>query len=240
MVLAAVTRGKAASFLSGTGTRVPREDLVTSAIFGPLHYLPEPGRALDALLGPSPGGSPWTSATSLRIDFWPRFKGGEPDVVIEARADRLLARILVEVKWGAGLQPVQIDRYLQALSDAGRPADVAILLGAEDHHDTGARGDGRGAAPRTWRDAARGLRDFVRRDGARRTPEARWAEDVQLFLQRDMRGRIFGDFRHLDLEGPAPETVNWTFRLPRRAPFHDLEAVDVLPRLFAAREPKNA
>lgn len=240
MVLAAVARGKASSFLSGTGTRMPREDLITSAIFGPLPYLPDPARALDALLGAPSDGSLWAGATSLRMDFWPRIMGNEPDIVIEARTDRLLARVLVEVKWGAGLQTAQIDRYLDALSAAGRPANVTILLGAEDHHDTGARGDGRGATPRTWRDAARGLRDLIRTDGSRRSPEALWARDVHLFLQRDMRGRIFGDFRHLGLEGPAPDTFDWTFRSPRRAPFRALEAVEVLPRQFTAWEPGNA
>ncbi len=99
-MLEAVARRKVrfARVLEGV-PRQPREDLVTSAIFGNLRLLDHPGAAIDALLGGPPSGlRSWANAEAIDInlELWKRCPdGSEPDVVL---TDNRSDMTLVEVK----------------------------------------------------------------------------------------------------------------------------------------------
>ncbi|MEI4488983.1 hypothetical protein V8J36_22620 [Frigidibacter sp. MR17.14] len=124
--------------------RNPREDLVTSSLFGVLPFLTPAARqeALSVLCGhPLP--------SDAKIYLWPFFVGNgessEPDVVLEFTHEGRAAYWIVEVKWGAPLGADQCAREIRTLS-FGRcrrggvppgPRKVLgyTLLGAERHHE---------------------------------------------------------------------------------------------------------
>lgn len=123
--------------------RNPREDLVTSSLFGMLRLLTPDARqvALSVLCDhPLP--------SDAKIYLWPFFVGkgesSEPDVVLEFVEGGLPAFWIIEVKWGAPLGVDQCAREIRTvvrgLCNRGdvpageRKVLGYTLLGAEPHH----------------------------------------------------------------------------------------------------------
>ena len=122
----------------------PREDLVTSALFGTIRFLTLAGqaKALTALLGED------VESSALQdIYLWPRLQSdreeSEPDVVIRFQGDSYW---VVEVKWGAPLNDDQVGREIRSvqeghclkdmLPDRQRNVIGYTLLGMLDRHRT--------------------------------------------------------------------------------------------------------
>lgn len=104
---------KLTALIHGAVGRVPREDVLTAAVFGSLSYV-EPTMALRmlrvlfgemCLIVERP--------SNIAIDLWPKFhdlSGAwiEPDVIIDIVAgEKSIARLIVEAKWNAPLGPRQ-------------------------------------------------------------------------------------------------------------------------------------
>lgn len=123
--------------------RNPREDLVTSSLFGVLRLLTPTARqaALSVLCDhPLP--------SDANIYLWPFFVGkgesSEPDVVLEFMQDGQRAFWIVEVKWGAPLGADQCAREIRTvargrcrrggLPEGERKVLGYTLLGAEPKH----------------------------------------------------------------------------------------------------------
>ena len=134
-MLEAIARGKAsmARLMGGAG-RQPREDMVTSALFGPLRMMtpPERARALSVLLDVGLG-----DATTVEVKlWWPAERGRQADVLIEAKRRGNAIRVLVEVKWGAPLSENQLVNYVELVRKRrGCPPDHVVLLGFAPHHE---------------------------------------------------------------------------------------------------------
>lgn len=180
-----------ARIIQGVG-RQPREDLVTSALFGSIEFLPlvTQHEAAGALLGKSlPPGSV--------IQLWPVFRGGsfrvEPDVIILSGNDLHV----IEVKWGAHLGADQLARQLNLVSNgvcvrgdmkpAPRRITSLTVLGHERHHEEDIKetGDSR-VTGRTWRDVAEALLMLRSDDPAL----AAWARAAGHFLSETPKARI--------------------------------------------------
>lgn len=124
--------------------RNPREDLVTSSLFGSLRLLTPEARkaALSVLCNHS-------LPSDATIYLWPFFVGkgenSEPDVVLEFMQDGRRAFWIVEVKWGAPLGADQSAREIRTVRSGrcrrgGVPAGNRnvlgyTLLGAEPQHE---------------------------------------------------------------------------------------------------------
>lgn len=123
--------------------RNPREDLVTSSLFGMLRLLtPESRQAALSVLCDHP------LPSDAKIYLWPFFVGesenSEPDVVLEFMKDGQRAFWIVEVKWGAPLGADQCAREIRTVARGrcrrgGVPAGERrvlgyTLLGAEAQH----------------------------------------------------------------------------------------------------------
>lgn len=227
-MLEAVARGKTKpDRLTGGFGRQPREDVITSAIFGPLRLISDPWLALDALLGRPQPEQAWTGASSLSIDLWRRFGTQEPDVILTASfPDRAPLRVLVEVKWGADLGARQLPRYIEAMAEASMAPDRIVLLGCEPKHRPVLEEEGLGAEPRTWRDAARDLRRLRGGSGA----PSLWADAVFSFLQRTEKGHLFSGFSAQDCV--VPDRVLWDIGHRSARPFVD-GTIPVEPIIFA-------
>lgn len=212
-MLEAVARGKArVERLTGGDRSERREDLVTSAVFGPLMMLPSAGRGLQAMLG-----VPLAEAESVDIALWPRF-GKEPDVVITARfSDSWSVCVLVEVKWGAPLGSEQIENYVELLTAHGQAPGHVVLLGYEPHHENALPDAetkiGRSVVRRSWRDVTRVLQRIADpRDGV-----GIWAGQVGRFLQRTEKGHLFSGFGHLGIR--LPQAVRLSYQTAGAAPW---------------------
>ncbi|MGH2342453.1 hypothetical protein ACRC7T_13340 [Segnochrobactraceae bacterium EtOH-i3] len=151
-MLHAINAGKASleKVLGEEAVRHPREDLITSALFGTLDFLTPAARrtALRLLTG-------WNGNGEPEIYLWPQFKIDghrvEPDVLVLERTAEAAQRFwIVEVKWGAPLGDEQISREIRAvrngfplrrlptsLPSKNRTVSGYTLLGAEKSH-TGA------------------------------------------------------------------------------------------------------
>lgn len=123
--------------------RNPREDLVTSSLFGMLRLLtPEARQAALSVLSDHP------MPSDAKIYLWPFFVGknenSEPDVVLEFMKDGRRAFWIVEVKWGAPLGADQCAREIRTVARGsclrgGVPVGERkvlgyTLLGAEPQH----------------------------------------------------------------------------------------------------------
>lgn len=123
--------------------RNPREDLVTSSLFGMLRLLsPNSRRAALSIL------CDYAIPSDATIYLWPFFVGkdetSEPDVVLEFMQDGRPAFWIVEVKWGAPLGRDQCAREIRTVNlgrcrRGGVPENERsvlgyTLLGAESHH----------------------------------------------------------------------------------------------------------
>lgn len=102
------SQAKARKFFSNHG-RQPREDIVTSCVFGPLAYMP-PEQAGAFLSWIIPERVELQGAKVEKVHFWPKSirresedKQREPDVIVEMKgADGRALDLLVEVKWAGG------------------------------------------------------------------------------------------------------------------------------------------
>lgn len=201
-----------ARIIHGVG-RQPREDLVTSALFGSIEFLPleVQHEAAGALLG-----KPLLPASVIQL--WPVFRSGssrvEPDVIILSGNDLHL----IEVKWGAHLGADQLERQLNLVSKGvcvhgdmkPAPRRIASLtvLGHEPHHDGDIKraGDSR-VTGRTWREVAAALL-MLRTDDPALTA---WARAAAHFLSATPKARIVRQLPELEQVpsgsfrfGPAP------------------------------------
>lgn len=136
-------KARLSSIIDGVGKQ-PREDLITSSLFGTLRFLTPEARAmaLKELCGHQFDGD-------VRIYLWPFFQGNgenaEPDVVLEAVVEGRQAYWIVEVKWGAGLGEDQAAREIRTVESGrcrrgGLPQGLRqvigyTLLGAEKKHE---------------------------------------------------------------------------------------------------------
>ena len=210
-MLEAIARGKAsmARLTGGSGPQ-PREDMVTSALFGPLRMMapPDRARALSALLD-----VPLGYATEVEVElWWPRGRGRQADVLIEASRAGAAIRVLVEVKWGAPLSKNQLVHYAELIRTRyRRPPDHIVLLGYEPHHEvpveTQERTLGREVVRRGWREAARALRCEARRETGRGGAVEIWADQVFRFLQRTEKGHLFVGFEGLRIRNSDRGTI---------------------------------
>jgi hypothetical protein len=123
--------------------RNPREDLITSSLFGMLRLLTPDARqaGLSVLCN-------YPLPSDAKIYLWPFFVGSgensEPDVVLEFMTDGARAYWIVEVKWGAPLGADQCAREIRTVArgrcrrggvPAGRRKVLGYtLLGAEPQH----------------------------------------------------------------------------------------------------------
>lgn len=97
-MLLAITRKKAESFLKRDSAKVPREDIMTDAVFGGLRYFDgiQAGTALHWLM---PDVVPTGSEVS-EVRLWPKRESVEPDVVIDLISSVGEGfRVIIEAKW---------------------------------------------------------------------------------------------------------------------------------------------
>lgn len=188
----------------------PREDLITSALFGTIKFLTPSGRseALRALTGKA-------LHAQLDIFLWPCFKFmdslAEPDVVLRARAKDGPVFWIVEVKWGAPLGPDQVGREISALahgicrrgglSEGPRKIVGYTLLGAEAKHtvvmDKAVKQFRElEVVSLAWPVVAERLRQVERHNTA--DPGlAAWAEAAGAFLRTTSKGSVLGNWPEL-------------------------------------------
>jgi len=121
----------------------PREDLVTSTLFGSMRFLSSESRrlAIEKLTGKKPEGE-------VDIYLWPYLRrvgeNAEPDVVLRIKDGERFEYWIVEVKWGAGLGKDQVGREIRTVCDGecrrgglpGGPRSVSgyTLIGALERH----------------------------------------------------------------------------------------------------------
>lgn len=210
----------------------PREDLITSTLFGSLEFMTDVSRAeaLKALLGLELG-------PASRMTMWPKFYHGsqrvEPDLVI---VDGQECHI-VEVKWGAHVGIRQLERQLDAvgtwdchkdrdlLGSGPRKVKSLTILGFERHHAAQVAacvGDAGPIRQRTWQEVARDMWELKL---GSTDALAAWAQQVHQFLTDTPKARTmtgwpdlvpvepghlkFNAIRPMDLV-PVPATA-WTF-----------------------------
>lgn len=210
--------------IDGVGKQ-PREDLITSALFGTVNFLSVSARelALKALVGFKSGGS-------TKIILWPYFSGdgenSEPDVVLRTVTGGAVEYWVVEVKWGAGLGDDQVGREVRTVQRGkcrreelpgedppagGRKVIGYTLVGAEAKH--------RPAMDQARQQLSPGLSvhefawpaitDRLERLAKKNANDAglvAWAQTAKLFLNGTPQGRLLG---------PWPAVV-----APMRASFH--------------------
>lgn len=187
-------------------SKQPREDLITSTLFGPLDFMPRESRpkALRALLGLELG-------DASKMVLWPRFYRGsrrvEPDILI---IDDQHWHI-VEVKWGAHLGVGQLERQLdavakwdcrrQGLGSAPRNVETITILGFERHHApqvAACVGNPVPVRPRTWQEVAR---DMWQLKIDSRDALASWAQQVHQFLTNTPKARTMTGWPELVATG---------------------------------------
>lgn len=211
--------------IDGVGKQ-PRENLITSALFGTIQFLSAPAQslALKALIGQElPDGA--------EIFLWPYLRhpeeNAEPDVVLRIRTDDGPAYWIVEVKWGAPLGDEQVGREVRTLRDGecrrgGLPAENRnvigyTLLGAEMKH-TEAMQVAEGAFPALkfhsakWPDVTTRLNRLSTEsnDDPGLTSWARTAED---FLRGTPRGNVLGPWSP-DIMMPQDASFTFTPKNP--------------------------
>lgn len=203
--------------IDGLGKQ-PREDLVTSALFGTVRFLTAEGqkRALEALLGATISGP-------VDIYLWPYLRGeeeiAEPDVVIRSIDDSYW---IVEVKWGADLGENQVEREIRSVHQGecrrgglpkGRRKVVGYtLLGALDKHapavDDARRemGDALSLNSMPWTAVTERLRELVKKN-ADDPGLVAWAKLAATFLGGEPEGRVLGEWPTLKM----PQSCRFLF-----------------------------
>ncbi len=199
--------------IDGLGKQ-PREDLVTSALFGTLRFLTPEGQeiALEALVGAKIPGP-------VEIHLWPYFRGNgensEPDVVIKFGEDSYW---IVEVKWGAGLGADQVGREIRTvragecrrggLPEANRKVVGYTLLGALDKHMLamdGARPEvafGVTTFALRWLDVTERLR-VLAKSNTDDLGLLAWSQLAAAFFGGEPEGKVLGDWPALQMPSPC-------------------------------------
>lgn len=203
--------------IDGLGKQ-PREDLVTSSLFGSLRFLTPSGQetAIEALVGIKIAGP-------VEIYLWPFLRGdgenSEPDVVIRCAAGSYW---IVEVKWGAGLGEDQAGREIRTvrdgecrrggLPDGPRAVTGYTLIGAlERHAQEMERVRSEFAHSLTivdfrWTDVTERLRNLVR-NAAHDPGLVAWAKLTATFLDGQPEGMVLGEWPSLLM----PDTCTFAF-----------------------------
>ncbi|WP_157020540.1 hypothetical protein [Paracoccus sp. 228] len=190
----------------------PREDLITSTVFGALDFMDVRSRAaaLKALLQ-------LELSSTARMILWPRFyregqrQRVEPDVVICDGQDCHI----IEVKWGAYLGAGQLERQIGAVSNwvyrseehrqligrAPRRVKTLTVLGFEKHHAVQvaacAEHDTQ-VLSRTWQAVAKDMLALKQQpDG----PLTAWSQQVHQFLTNTPKARTMQGWPALDSPG---------------------------------------
>ena len=213
--------------IDGVGKQ-PREDLITSALFGTIQFLSPPARrlALQALLGGELGGD-------AEIYLWPYLKhsgeNAEPDVVLRVNTDKGLGYWIVEVKWGAPLGDEQIGREIRTLGDGecrrgGMPFERNrnvvgyTLLGAEPKHaasmQTAQEQFNDLIHSETWRKVTERLRKLASQSNDDPGLKA-WAGTAEDFLRGTPKGSVLDQWSDLIM----PAGSEFTFAASRQFNF---------------------
>lgn len=216
----AIAAGKANVRQIVDGPKQPREDLVTSALFGTMEFLTASGRcrALETVVN-------WTGTNNPDVHLWPRFARGsgwvEPDVVISHLHGGKRLFLLVEVKWGATLGPKQALSEIKGVQSANclrgaaalrfappRELTGYVLLGKEPHHEPGLVDLGAWAGPVhavPWHEVTARLRCLIAL--ANRSPTdhglLRWAIAAESFLAATSKGRRLSRWQNMETVGAA-------------------------------------
>jgi hypothetical protein len=193
----------------GAGRRVPIEDIVTSAVFGPLDFFAPQERmaVLQRLLKQLNISCPgWMEVPKLLL--WPQHANVprdlrrsyvEPDLVI---SDQAGSALIVEVKWGAPLGARELASQWLSLSHASRRTSVHLLLVLEpNQYGLSVKSDVTLVASRSgtkwplfvisWRQAADAFR-AIGADPDLGPGTRRWADGVHAFLRREDPGALVG------------------------------------------------
>lgn len=229
--------------IDGLGKQ-PREDLVTSALFGTVRFLTPTGqkRALEALIGATISGP-------VDIYLWPYLRGekenAEPDVVIRSIDGSYW---IVEVKWGADLGENQVVREIRSvqqgecrrggLPKGSRKVIGYTLLGALDKH-TPAVDDARlemGHAfslySLSWTAVTEKLRELVKKS-ADDPGLVAWAKLAATFLGGEPEGRVLGEWPVLKM----PQSCKFLFS--EEESFPTTSSVPLLRHAGSASTRKN-
>ncbi|MGR3271719.1 hypothetical protein [Thalassococcus profundi] len=209
--------------IDGLGKQ-PREDLVTSALFGAIRFLTPKGqvKAINALLGID---SPFVQEVSnpIEIYLWPYLRGkgenSEPDVVIRFSDGSYW---IVEVKWGAGLGEDQIGREIRTvqrgecrrggLPEGSRNVVGYTLLGALEKHGPAMDGARRmweqclslSALP--WTAVTEKLRELAR-NASDDSGLVAWSRLAAAFLGGEPEGKALGEWPVLQM----PQSFTFSF-----------------------------
>jgi hypothetical protein len=190
-MLIAVAKKKAKMSKLTGARKEPREDLVTSAIFGSLQLLPseEQAIAIADIFENKPDAD-----RKFEFIYWPTWDGCEPDVVIEVgNGGKLETIIVIEVKWGANLGQDQLERQKVASEEKYPGASRRyFLLGAEPKHDVGKTG----FLPISWRYVTERLQNRLDESSSQGGPLGLWRKQVLEFLHQTDKGRIFAGFKN--------------------------------------------
>lgn len=234
-MLHAVNQRKAKlSAFRGPGSRVPLEDMVTSTVWGSLSFLhtQERSKVLSMLL--TGLGLPTLADNSQHLHFWPkrdlssegfRTRYVEPDLVVTDSAGGM---VIVEVKWGAPLGPLELSSQWLSVDSKQRAKARHLLLVTEPaKYDEGVAycrsaliSAGISEWPivvRSWRTLAELCRRLSLDDyfdsGARA-----WARQVHAFLKReDPDGMLGWDdlaLRRLDPFDWSVRSPAWKYEIP--------------------------
>lgn len=221
-------KAQLSSIIDGVGKQ-PREDLITSALFGTLRFLTPQARtlALQELCDhPFEG--------DVRIYLWPYFQGegenAEPDVVLEGTIGGRQVYWIVEVKWGAGLGDDQAAREIRTvesghcrrggLSAGPRHVIGYTLLGSEKKHERAIKElrlsyvQTPAIKDRTWKNMSDQLRRIA--DTASDAGLIAWAKLAADFLAGQPQGAVLGSWPNMTMPGECSLSVDFDelFDLP--------------------------
>jgi len=188
--------------VTGEGRKNPTEDLITSAVFGPLAYF---GAAavpfLDAIIQQADFEPPASLCGEDQIQFlfWERWKDAksgqayvEPDLVIEIRSGTQLYIIIVEIKWGAPFHEnqlqIQWNTAQSIYGGAAEPVELRHLLIVRTFNESDDRqyrehwlSHKRKVGRLTWQELSEAVKSLRSVDGGL----GLWANDVCAFLTRN-------------------------------------------------------
>ena len=193
-------------------TRQPREDLITSSLFGTITFLTsvDRGLALKALTNTVLPGE-------TEIVLWPYLmasgkKSAEPDVVLKYQGEQVTQYWIVEVKWGAKLSEHQIRQGISLVEDGecrqgslpSGPRNVAgyTLLGKERQHmdelenarkAPESSSNGLEITDLTWPDLTKNLR-YLMREHINRPGLMAWTDAAEAFLSGTSRGTVLREW----------------------------------------------
>jgi len=221
-MMEAVARGKAHWLFDKqekSSVRRPQEDLVTSAVFGSIRFLPSEDRqkAVDLLIGNDClKAADFGSDSDTAIELWPQKLKSETGNRVEP--DVLLIRdhktVIVEVKWHASWVERQIKDQIEAVKEKGHKVMATMVLGKAGTVDII---DEIKCFKRTWRDVSNDL-DTKLRQRKTYKPFEEWMRNLMDFLQKTSVGRIF---THLPSPPEDQSEIFFSFSKPGHTPWLD-------------------